>query len=101
MDYEMDFIGVSKEKAAKDAEAICFRWKYGDSYKIAVYDVGWKPYGDAIVKHLNEYYFHDKYNICNRYEKRIDYLFISHPHQDHVAGIDSLIENFDVAEIHE
>jgi len=100
MDYEIDFIGVSKDKSSTNADAICFRWATSNGYKIAVYDVGLKAHGEALVNHLNKYYFDDVENRLDRYEKKIDYLFISHPHQDHVMGIDSIIENFDVGTIY-
>ena len=57
MKYEIDFIGVSKDKTSTNADAICFRWENHDGYKIAVYDVGLKVYGEKLVDHLNKYYF--------------------------------------------
>ena len=100
MDYEIDFIGVRKDEASKDIDAICFRWKTNSGFKIAVYDVGFKSHGEALVKHLNKYYFDDIDNERNRLDKKIEYLFISHPHQDHVSGIDVLIKNFDIGFIY-
>ena len=100
MKYEIDFIGVSKDKTSTNADAICFRWENHDGYKIAVYDVGLKVYGEKLVDHLNKYYFNDDSNRYDRLEKKINYLFISHPHQDHVSGIDAIIENFDIGVIY-
>ena len=44
MAYEIDYIGVKADKATKDADAICLRWKTGIAlngmpiYKVGVID---------------------------------------------------------------
>ena len=95
--YEVDFIGVSKENASKDADAICFRWKMSDdTYKIGVYDAGFQAHGKAMVQHINKYYFDDENEDLVRDDKLIDYVFVSHPHNDHAGGIPEIIENFSI-----
>ena len=95
--YEVDFIGIPEDDSSKDADAICFRWldNYGH-YKIAVYDAGFQAHGKAMVEHINKYYFGDEYGIKTRNEKYIDYVFVSHPHNDHAGGIPEILSNFDV-----
>ena len=93
--YEVDFIGVPESEAKKDADAICFRCKLSDgTYRIGVYDAGFQAHGEAMVKHINKYYFGDEYDEKPRIKKKIDYVFVSHPHNDHSSGIPSIIEKF-------
>ncbi|MBE6005382.1 MAG: hypothetical protein E7232_15140 [Lachnospiraceae bacterium] len=95
--YEVDFIGVGKNEAKQDADAICFRWKDGNGdYKIAIYDAGFKPHGEAMVNHLNKYYFNDPDDKLDKSQKYIDYVFASHPHNDHVSGIPIILDNFSI-----
>lgn len=106
MAYEIDFIGVSKEKSAKDADAICLRWKDGtdrfgnELYKIGVIDGGFEAHGDALVKHMNEYYFDDKNNEKSTCNKVVDFMIITHADQDHTIGIKKVLENFSIRKIY-
>lgn len=95
--YEVDFIGIPEDDSTKDADAICFRWldNYGN-YKTAVYDAGFKAHGKAMVEHINKFYFDDEYGRLDRNEKKIDYVFVSHPHNDHAGGIPEILNNFSV-----
>ena len=91
MAYEIDFIGVGTDKATKDADAICLRWKNGiifgtQAYKIGVIDGGFEAHGDAMVKHMNQYYFDDVDGNKDIDEKIIDFMVITHPDQDHTIG---------------
>lgn len=89
MAYEIDFIGISEE--SKDSDAIAIRWKVDETkYKIGVYDGGIKAYGEALVNHLNQYYF------SNQDNKVIDFIVCSHSDLDHASGLKNVIENFDV-----
>lgn len=95
--YEIDFIGIPESEASNDASAICFRWKMSDgTYKIGVYDAGFKAHGEAMVRHMNKYYFNDECGDKPREEKIIDYVFVSHAHNDHASGIPEIIENFHI-----
>lgn len=99
--YEVDFIGVPRDKAQKDADAICFRWKLSDgTYRIGVYDAGFKAHGEAMVRHINRYYFNDERNRVDREKKRIDYVFVSHPHNDHASGIPDILNSFSVGAVY-
>ena len=97
MAYEVDFIGVPRKDAEKDADAICFRWKLEDgTYKIGVYDAGFQAHGKAMVRHINKYYFADENDFMDKKDKVIDYVFVSHPHNDHTGGIPEILENFTI-----
>ena len=89
MPYEIDFIGLDKE--TKDATAICMRWKKGDgSYIVGVFDGGFTEYGDRLKEIMDQYYF-DGFEGGH-----IDFVICSHPHKDHVPGLKTILENFDV-----
>ena len=106
MAYEIDFIGVNSEKSTKDADAICMRWRSGVSfdgtatYKIGVVDGGFEAHGDALVAHMNQYYFNDELNIKDITEKSVDFIVITNPDQDHTIGIKKVLENFSVKKIY-
>lgn len=103
MAYEIDFIGVG-EKVKKDADAICLRWKSKDGngndvYKIAVYDGGFDEHGEEMIKHMNRYYFGDPDNKRRSVDKKIDFVVVSHPDQDHATGVKLILENFEVGKL--
>lgn len=106
MAYEIDFIGVGADKATKDADAICLRWKNGNTifgtqaYKIGVVDGGFEAHGDAMVKHMNRYYFDDVDGNKDIDEKIIDFMVITHPDQDHTIGLKKVLDNFNVKKIY-
>ena len=89
MPYEIDFIGLDKE--TKDATAICMRWKnWDDSYTVGVFDGGFTEYGEQLKKIMDQYYFDGSEG------GHIDFVICSHPHKDHVLGLKTILENFDV-----
>lgn len=92
MGYEVDFIGVKNTKAKQDADAIVLRWKENDTYKICIYDGGFKVHGEEMVEHLNKYYFAD----VAESERVIDAVIVSHPDQDHTSGLIEVLERFNV-----
>ena len=106
MAYEIDFIGVESDKSTKDADAICLRWKsektiYGTQlYKVGVVDGGFEVHGDAMVKHMNQYYFDDANGEKKADEKIIDFMVITHPDQDHVNGLKKVLDSFNVQKIY-
>ena len=105
MPYEIDFIGVNKEQAAKDADAICLRWKnydqYGNAvYKVGVVDGGFENHGKAIVRHMNRYYFNDWGGNKKPDEKVIDFMIVTHSDNDHTIGLKQVLENFSVKKIY-
>lgn len=92
MAYEIDFIGISEE--SKDSDAIAFRWKVDEkNYKIGVYDGGIQAYGEALVDHLNKFYFDANQS---QDDKVIDFVICSHSDLDHASGLKNILENFTV-----
>ena len=105
MPYEIDFIGINKEQAAKDADAICLRWKCADQYgktvyKIGVVDGGFENHGKAIVQHMNHYYFNDWGGYKKPNEKIVDFVVVTHSDNDHTLGLKQVLENFTVKKIY-
>ncbi len=92
MGYEIDFIGVKSTKAKQDADAIVLRWKENNTYKVCIYDGGFKVHGEEMVEHLNKYCFAD----VDESEKVIDAVVVSHPDQDHTSGLIEVFNNFKV-----
>lgn len=90
MKYEIDFLGVNEETC--DTDAICFRFfsEEEQRYIVGVYDGGTQKYGEALVSHLNNYYFQSEENPA------IDFVICSHTDQDHASGLSILLDNFNV-----
>lgn len=76
-----------------DADAIALRWRNGDSFIVGVVDGGFAKHGDAMVDHLNKYYFDE---ILYDEDKIVDFVVCSHPDQDHASGLKKILENFQV-----
>lgn len=106
MAYEIDFIGVGTDKCTQDADAICLRWKCGSDifglpkYKIGVIDGGFEAHGDAMVEHMNRYYFNDANGKLGKDKKIIDFMVVTHPDQDHTSGLKKILQNFKVKKIY-
>lgn len=90
MKYELEFLGVNEETC--NADAICFRFfsEEDQRYIVGVYDGGTQKFGDALVNHLNTYYFQNQDNPT------IDFIICSHTDQDHASGLSTLFDNFKV-----
>lgn len=56
--------------------------------KVALIDAGEREYGQKIVNYLNAQ------NIT-----KIDYLIGTHPHSDHIGGLNKVIKNFEIGNI--
>ena len=74
-DFQIHFIDVG--------QADCILIKDGSSY--ALVDAGNNEDGPKIVKYLNEL------GITN-----IQYVFATHPHEDHIGGMDIIIKSFTI-----
>lgn len=101
MPYEIDFIGVGKKEAEKDASAICFRWTDACGvFRVGVYDGGFKPHGEEMCRILDHYYFDDPNGEKPADEKVIDFVAVSHSDSDHVNGLKVILESFTVKAIY-
>jgi Predicted hydrolase (metallo-beta-lactamase superfamily) len=84
MGYEIDFLSVGDS----NGDAICVR--HGNAftgYTIYVVDGGYAPTGPSIVEHLHTFY---------GAPTLIDHVVLSHADNDHVAGLISVLEHFEV-----
>ena len=105
MAYEIEFIGVGEDKCKQNADAICIRWKKDDdfddtNYIIGVVDGGFEAHGNALTNHMNQYYFDDSKRNKEKSEKEIDFVIVTHPDQDHTAGLLKILDNFTVKKIY-
>lgn len=100
MAYEIDFVSVKKDICSKNADAIAIRWNAGTDdnpeYHIGVVDGGFSAHGEALRDHMNQYYFDDTDNKKDRKDKVIDFVLNTHPDQDHIEGLQTIIEEFNV-----
>jgi len=87
MPFEIDFLANPSVK--QDADAICFRfWNPGlNRYTICIFDGGTSDYAESIKKHLKNYYDDPD---------TIDFIFCSHPDQDHASGLREILELYNV-----
>lgn len=84
MGYEFDFFQVGE--ASKPGDATCFR--FGDllnngSQTVCVIDAGTRVTGTKMAEHIINFYR----------TSTVDFAFATHPHDDHIQGLFSLIEN--------
>ena len=78
-DLLIDFIDVGQ------ADSILVR----NQDKIMLIDAGTNEAGEMVVKYLQ-----------NLGITKIDYLVGTHPHEDHIGGLDNVINNFDIGQIY-
>lgn len=57
--------------------------------KTMLIDAGTNEMGNVVVEHLKEYEI-----------SKIDYLIGTHPHEDHIGGLDDVINNFDIGQVY-
>lgn len=88
MGFEIDFLPVGD--ASKSGDAITLR--YGNLFgaraeqTVVVVDGGFKDTGDAVARHVNDYYR----------TAHIDLVVSTHPDDDHIRGLITLFERDDV-----
>lgn len=91
MGYEVDFIGIGQESQCGDAITIRFGDMYGsrDEQTVVVIDGGLKDDGQRIVDHIKSNYNTDI----------VDLVINTHPDQDHINGLETVIEELEVKEL--
>ena len=84
--FEIDFLPVGD--STKNGDVICLRWGYNladDNNRkqwVMVVDGGFADCGENIIKHVEKYYR----------TKQIDVLVNTHPHSDHLNGLEKVVE---------
>jgi beta-lactamase superfamily II metal-dependent hydrolase len=91
MGYEIDFLPVGEESSGGDAIALRYGNLYGSRSEqtVIVIDGGYTANGEAMVGHLREYYKTD----------RVDLVVSTHPDQDHVTGLEVVLEELKVDQL--
>ena len=91
MGYEIDVIGVGQE--SKSGDAIAIRWGnlFGtrSEQRVIVIDGGFRETGQDVVNHVRQHYGTDS----------IDAVISTHPDQDHVNGLDIVLDQLHVREL--
>ena len=91
MGYEVDIIGVGKE--SKSGDAIAIRWGNlsgpRNEQKVVIIDGGFRESGQDVVDHIKKYYDTDS----------VDAVISTHPDQDHINGLDVVIDQLSVEEL--
>jgi len=90
--YEIDFLAVGPESKSGDAIALRFGnllEKKREEQAVVVIDGGFKDDGQKIIDHIKKYY--DGTDI-------IDLVIATHPHEDHIAGLQTLLKEMQVNE---
>ena len=88
---EIDALAVGS--GSRSGDAICMRWGnlYGkrEEQFVLVIDGGFADTGDAIARHLRNFYHTDEVNL----------IINTHPHEDHIGGLKTIVEEFKVGGI--
>ncbi len=90
--YEIDFLAVGPD--SKSGDAISLRFgnlleKKREEQAVVIIDGGFKDDGQKIIDHIKKYY--DGTDI-------IDLVIATHPHEDHTAGLQTVLKQMQVKE---
>lgn len=88
MGLEIDFLPVGDESKSGDAIALRYGNLFGGrgEQTVVVIDGGFKDTGDSVAEHLARYYG----------TRHVDVLVSTHPDDDHIRGLITLMERDDV-----
>jgi len=88
MGYKFDFLAVGDESKSGDAIALRYGNLYGprNEQVVIVVDGGYAASGEALVEHIKEHYG----------TERVDIVISTHPDQDHVTGLEVVLEEMRV-----
>lgn len=91
MGYEVDFLGTDSESKSGDAIAIRFGSLKGsrDEQTVVVIDGGFNDDGARLVDHIRSHFGTD----------RVDLVISTHPDQDHINGLETVLNELDVDEL--
>jgi len=88
MGYEIDFLPVGSEGDGGDAIAMRYGNLFGprSEQTVIVVDGGYQDDGLAVVEHVNRFYDTNE----------VDFVVSTHPDQDHISGLEVVLEQMDV-----
>jgi beta-lactamase superfamily II metal-dependent hydrolase len=91
MGFEVDFMPVGDESKGGDAIALRYGNLFGPRKEqtVVVIDGGYRAAGDMLVEHIEQYYDTD----------RVDLVISTHPDQDHISGLNVVLEEMRVGEL--
>jgi beta-lactamase superfamily II metal-dependent hydrolase len=91
MGFEIDFLPVGDGEKSGDAIALRYGNLTGprDEFFVAVIDGGFKDSGEKLVEHIKQYYG----------TKKVDTVISTHPDNDHLSGLEVILENMVVGEL--
>lgn len=83
--YEIDFLPVGDGEHSGDAIAMRFTTPTGSLAHVII-DAGFGDDGDALVRHVNDYYG----------TNTIDCAFLTHPDGDHIGGMGTVVRQLNI-----
>lgn len=89
--HEVDFLSVENEASSKSGDAIALRFwcEALGRMVVVVIDAGFRDTGQRLVDHIR-----------TRYQTtRVDLVISTHPDNDHLNGLQIVLESLDVAEL--
>lgn len=91
MGYEIDFLGVGEESKSGDAIAIRFGNLHGsrEEQTVVIIDGGFSDTGSALVEHVRTHFG----------TEQVDLVINTHPDQDHLNGLETVLNELDVQEL--
>lgn len=89
--YEIDFLAVESDegKGSKSGDAIAIRFSHGYGYVVVVIDAGFTEVGGRLADSIETHYG----------TSHVDLVISTHPDQDHLNGIQTILERLDVDEL--
>jgi beta-lactamase superfamily II metal-dependent hydrolase len=91
--YEVDFLPMEEtgDLGSKSGDAITLRFTEAltATARVVVIDGGYKKTGDRVVEHIQRYYQTD----------HVDLIISTHPDQDHINGLASVLTELSVGEL--
>lgn len=91
--YEVDFLPIERtgEIGSKSGDAITMRFTetLTGRQRVVVIDGGYGYTGEAVISHITDWYETD----------HIDLMISTHPDQDHINGLATVLEDFSVGEL--
>ena len=91
MGYEIDILGVGEKSNSGDAIAIRYGNLHGERSEqtVIVIDGGYRANGQKLVDHIKSHYGTEK----------VDLVISTHPDQDHINGLEAVIDQLEVTEL--